>query len=146
MQLIVAEHDGNMVKYSANHAHFLFSVISELVSKTEGEQGLLRQAFALSSAEIVFIFGSVAKGTDTAKSDLDICVIGDMDLLAVSKVVCGIAEQIPREINPYVLTCSEWRRRWKAGDHFLKELSTSPKIYLKGGADEFEGLKGPKGL
>jgi len=142
MQLITAEQDGNMVKYSANHRHFLFSTISELIHKAEGEEGLLRRVFASSPADVVFIFGSVAKGTCTPESDLDLCVIGNMDLYAVSSALCKVADDIPREINPYVLPCSEWTRRLKSGDHFLKELMASPKIYIKGGEDGLAAMAG----
>ena len=142
LQIFTSESSGNMVRYSANHEHFLFHTLKELVLKTEGDEGVLRRAFQESPAQVVFLFGSIAKGTDTPHSDMDICVVGDMTLLEVSRITCKIAESISREINPYLVTREEWRNRLKKSDHFLKELVASPKIFLKGGENELATMAG----
>ena len=44
------------------------------------------------------------------------------------------------EINPYVITREEFRRRFAAGDHFIREVAAGPKAFLKGGADELGAM------
>ena len=138
--LVIAVKDGNRVQFSANAESPLFAVLCELVLKTDGVAGILKEAFSDSSAEIVFIFGSVAKGTDSAGSDVDLFVIGDCGLRDVSRRIYTVADKIGQEINPYVITLKEFQVRLQKHDHFLSEIRLAPKIFLKGGASEFERL------
>ena len=142
LKLVVAQRDGNRVNYSANVNSPLFSVLCELVLKTEGAAGILKEAFADSSASLVFIFGSYAKGTADADSDIDLFVIGDCGLRNVTKHIHAVAGKIGQEVNPYVITQDDFRTRLQNHDHFLMEICQSPKIFLKGDADEFAKLAG----
>ena len=142
LKLVVAQRDGNRVNYSANVNSPLFSVLCELVLKTEGAAGILKEAFADSSASLVFIFGSYAKGTADADSDIDLFVIGDCGLRNVTKHIHAVAGKIGQEVNPYVITQNDFRTRLQNHDHFLMEICQSPKIFLKGDADEFAKLAG----
>ena len=142
LKLVVAQRDGNRVNYSANVNSPLFSVLCELVLKTEGAAGILKEAFSDSSASLVFIFGSYAKGTADADSDIDLFVIGDCGLRSVTRHIHAIAEKIGQEVNPYVITQNDFRTRLLNHDHFITEICQSPKIFLKGDADEFAKLAG----
>ena len=142
LKLVVAQRDGNRVNYSANVNSPLFSVLCELVLKTEGAAGILKEAFADSPASLVFIFGSYAKGTADADSDIDLFVIGDCGLRNVTKHIHAVAGKIGQEVNPYVITQNDFRTRLQNHDHFLMEICQSPKIFLKGDADEFAKLAG----
>ena len=51
-----------------------------------------------------------------------------------------VASRIGLEVNPYVVTPAEFKRRVAAGDHFLGEVMSSPKIFLKGSEDELARL------
>ena len=132
--------DGNRVDYVANVASPLYEVLERLVEKTAGADVVLRDAFADSSAEVVFIYGSRAKGSERADSDYDLFVIGDEGLRSVSARIQRAAEKIDVEINPYVIAPDEFRRRMKAGDHFLNDVMASAKRFLKGGEDELARL------
>ena len=140
LQLVNVERDGNRVNYSANKDNPLFSLLCELVLKTEGAVGILRESFSDSSAEIIFIFGSTANGTSRADSDIDLFVIGDCGLRDVAKRIHAATEKIGKEINPYVITKIDFQNRMKKHDHFLNEINSSPKIFLKGNEDEFTRL------
>ena len=142
LKLVVAQKDGNRVNYSANADSPLFPILCELVMKTEGAAEILKKAFADSSASIIFIFGSYAKGTADADSDIDLFVIGDCGLRSVTRHIHAVAGEIGQEINPYVITQNDFRTRLQNHDHFLIEICQSPKIFLKGDADEFAKLAG----
>ncbi len=139
--LLIEERDGNRLDYTANVASPLYGTIEELVSKTAGGEVVLREAFADAKASVVFIYGSRARGNARADSDYDIFVIGDEGLRGISRRVRAAAQKIDVEINPYVVSPSEFSRRLKAQDHFLTEVMASPKIFIKGGADELAGME-----
>ena len=138
--LISAEKDGNRVNYSANTSHPIYPVLCDLVLKTEGAAGLLRQAFADCSAEFVFIFGSIAKKTAGKDSDIDLFVIGDCGLREITRRIHLAAPQIGQEVNPYVITRDDFLNRLHGNDHFLREIVDTPKIFLKGSENEFVAM------
>ena len=140
MGLIRESRDGNRVDYLADVNSPLYDVLRQLVEKTSGVEVVLKKAFADSQANVVFIYGSRARGTERADSDYDLFVIGEEGLRSVSGRVRRAAGTVDVEINPYVIAPDEFRRRQKAGDHFLNEVMSSPKRFLKGGEDELAGL------
>ena len=137
LKLIRAEKDGNRINFSADTAHPLYSVLCDLVQKTEGAVALLKQAFADCPAQFVFIFGSMAKGTANANSDIDLFVIGDCGLREITRRIHSVASQIGQEVNPYAISQADFARRLHDNDHFLREIVNTPKIFLKGMDNEF---------
>lgn len=140
--LLLSEPDGNRISYSANVSHPLYSVLCELVRKTTGCEALLREALSGSGIAFAFIFGSMASGSATSKSDIDVFVIGDCGMREVVRLIHPVSEAISQEINPYVLTVSEFVERKSQHEHFLLDVLSKPKIFLKGTPDEFAKLAG----
>ena len=138
--IILAEKDGNRINFSANHRHLLFPVLCQLVQKTEGCVAVLQNCFLDCQAEFIFVFGSYAKDTAIATSDIDLFVIGDCGLREVTRLIHQAAEKINQVINPYVITAREYQERCKNGDPFILEIAHSPKIFLKGSPDELDAM------
>ena len=138
--LVVSQKDGNRVNFSANTESPLYTLLCDLVAKTEGAIGVLRTAFADIPADYVFIFGSMAKGTANADSDIDLFVIGDCGLREVIRRIHAVAGVVRQEINPYVITHNDFLTRIQKHDHFLGEIRQTQKIFLKGDANEFARL------
>jgi DNA-binding transcriptional ArsR family regulator len=140
LDLITARRDGNRLYYRANLEHPLYGDIRALVMKTSGLADVLRPRLEDGSIGIAFVFGSVADGSEKAASDVDLFIIGSAGLRALSSRLSGVAEELGREVNPYVLSPEEYRRRKKRGDHFLSRVLAAPKLFLVGTADELESM------
>jgi len=139
--LVLRRRDGNRLYYRANLDHPVYPDVLGLVTKTVGVVGLLREALVeCSDVEFAFIFGSMARGEETAGSDVDLMILGTIGLRRLSGVFAGVAERVGREINPHVMKVEELVQRKKEGKHFVSELVSSPKILIKGQADDFEKL------
>jgi predicted nucleotidyltransferase/predicted DNA-binding transcriptional regulator len=138
--LLREERDGNRVDYLANVDSPLYAPLSELIGKTTGPEGALKESFADSDNDVVFIYGSRAKGNERADSDYDVFVIGREGLRKISARTGAVAAKVGVEVNPYVIAPDEFRRRVSAGDHFLGEVMASPKIFLKGDENELTRL------
>ena len=138
--LLREERDGNRVDYLANVASPLYAVLSELVAKTAGAEIALKEAFSDSDNNIVFIYGSRAKGMERTDSDYDVLVIGREGLRKTVARAGAVANRIGVEVNPYVIAAEEFKQRISSGDHFLKEVMASQKIFLKGDEDELARL------
>src|SRR5688500_8594075 len=77
--LVTASRIGNQKHYQANRQAPIFEELRGIVTKTVGVADVLRAALAPLKPRIraAFVYGSIAKGTDTAKSDIDLMVVGD---------------------------------------------------------------------
>lgn len=138
--LLREERDGNRVDYLANVDSPLYASLSELVCRTTGPECALRESFAESDNDVVFIYGSRAKGNERTDSDYDVFVIGREGLRKTAARAGEVASRIGIEVNPYVMATKEFKQRLSAGDHFLSEVMASPKIFLKGDEDELARL------
>ena len=138
--LVSARRDGNRSYYRANLQHPLYPDIRNLVLKTSGLVDLLREALVHPGIRSAFVFGSMAKGTDKADSDIDLMVIGSVSLRQLAKLLSGVATRVGREINPHVLTPGEFARRKQSRDHFLNTVLTAPKLFVIGKENELEAM------
>src|SRR5712691_1925966 len=77
--LVSVERIGNQKHYRANHHSPIFAELQSLVIKTVALTEPLRKSLEPYSGKIkaAFVYGSVAKGMDTALSDIDLMVIGE---------------------------------------------------------------------
>lgn len=142
LDLVIARRDGNRLCYSANREHPLFSDIHNLVVKTSGLVDILRAAIDKEGVKMAFVFGSIAGNQADAGSDVDLMVIGDVRLRILSGWLTGIQEKIQREINPHVLSEEEFARKKQSKEHFLINVLSSPKLFIKGTEDELAALVG----
>jgi predicted nucleotidyltransferase len=135
--LIEARPDGNRTYFVAKEDHPLYAEIRGLVLKTIGLAEVLRQALQKEKRiKVAFVFGSVAQAREQTHSDVDLLVIGNIGLRDVVGLLGSAAEKVGREINPKVLSPSEFRRRKQTDDPFLSRVLAEPRLFILG--DEHE--------
>jgi len=121
--------------YQANADSPIFHEIYGLVIKTVALTIPLRSALApfMESVYAAFIYGSVARGTDHASSDIDITIIGEgllyTDILNATQPV---ESEIGRTISVKILTRKEWKKKVEDQNPFVARVMGQPKIFLKG--------------
>ncbi len=141
LDLVTRRKDGNRVYYEANKLHPLYPEIRNLVLKTVGLADVLKKALEKSpDIRVAFVYGSVARGEETAASDVDLMVVGDLGLRTLTAALAGTYEQVGREVNPHVLLPSEFSRKKKEVDHFLTNVLQEPRIFIIGGENELEAV------
>jgi predicted nucleotidyltransferase len=140
--LVVRRKQGNQVYYQANPKSAIFSELKSLMIKTGGVAGVLRESLTPLEQRIrlAFIFGSFAKGKETANSDVDVLIIGDVKFSEVVDSLGTVEESITREVNPNVYPEDEFIAKVSEGHHFVTSLIEEPKIFLIGDEDVFAGL------
>lgn len=133
---IVSTHRiGNQKHYRANPDSPIFGELQSLVLKTVGLAGPLADALRPHAAKMLaaFVFGSVAKGSDTAASDIDLLVIGDgLDYSDLYTALHGAESKLHRKVSPLFLTRGDWQRKLSRKDSFVQRISTQPKIFIVG--------------
>ena len=135
--LLRAERVGNQVRFCANTAHPVFPELQALIRKTIGLADALRLSLAPLAGRIdaAFVFGSMASGTESAGSDIDLMVVGDAGFAEVVDATYEAQAALGREINPKVMSASEWQAKKAERNAFLQDVLNKPRIMLIGDAD-----------
>lgn len=133
--LLTTSRVGNQKHYQANAQAPIFEELCGIVRKTFGLAGPLREALAPTAGKIeaAFVFGSVAKRSDTAASDIDLLLISDE--LAYSDLFLAldaVSAQLGRTVNPTMFTRKEWVRKLRDGESFVTRVMAQPKLWVMG--------------
>jgi predicted nucleotidyltransferase len=125
---------GREVFYQANRASPIFPELRGLIIKTVGVADVLREALAplADRVQVAFIYGSFAKGEETAESDVDVMIVGEVGFAEIVSALHPAQDRIGREVNPSVFAPDEWRRRVADQDHFITAVLREEKVFLVG--------------
>lgn len=130
---------GNQKHFQANASTPVFEELRGIVMKTSGLADVLRTALATLAGDITaaFVFGSVAKGQDTATSDIDLWVISEhltyADLFSALELA---GARLGRKVNPTVYTQKDLVARHRQGNSFVKRVLAQPKLWVIGGEND----------
>ncbi len=133
--LVLSERVGNLRRFQANPQSPVYSELIALTRKTLGAEPLLREALQPIAArlETAFIYGSIAKQTDTAESDIDLMLVGeDLSLNEILCLLLPLETQLGRKINPNCYTRSEYARRLAEPESFVNRVLAQPILPLIG--------------
>jgi len=133
--LVTAGLIGNQKHYQANRAAPIFEDLRRIVLKTFGLADVLRAGLQPLSKriQVAFVYGSVAKGADTARSDIDVLIVSDH--LAYADVIDAMRdarETLGREVNPSIYKRVEFEKKVSEEGGFLNRVLEAPKIFLIG--------------
>jgi predicted nucleotidyltransferase len=138
-ELVTVTRTGNQKHYQARRDSPVFEELHQLVVKTVGVAEPLRQALARKARVIraAFVYGSVAKGTDKARSDIDLMVLSDSLRYADLFEALQAAEAtLGRTINPTVMTVAQWRAKRARTDSFAARVASQSRVFVIGSDDE----------
>jgi len=136
--LLTVEQLGKQKLYRANPGSPIHDEIVAIVRKTFGLAMPLRDALTPLADRLhaAFVFGSVAKGTDTASSDIDLMLVSDALTYADAMAALHpLMERLGREINPTLYTRAELRKRIADGNSFVTRVLAQPRLWLIGNDD-----------
>lgn len=100
--------------------------VPALLRRTLKEEGRIQRAT---------IFGSAAVGELSGGSDVDLLVVGTIDLRDLLALLRPLAGELGREINPVLLTPREFEERRATQDHLLTRIAARPHRDLIGSLD-----------
>lgn len=137
--LVTVRKVGTQKHYQANPDSPIFHELVGLVGKTVGLAEPLRAALAplASRIKVAFVYGSVASGEDTAKSDIDVMLIGeDLSYAEIYESLQTAESSLGRPVNPTVFSGEEWLRKRKEKQSFVAKVAARPKLFLIGGEQD----------
>jgi predicted nucleotidyltransferase len=142
--LVSSERVGNLRRIQANPKSPIFSELVTLTRKTLGIEPMLREALLPLTPRLraAWVYGSVAKQTDTAMSDIDVMIVGEnLALGEVLEQLLPLEAGLGRKINPTCYSSAEFERRRAEPDSFVNRVLAQPILPLLGEIDEFAGTR-----
>ena len=103
--------------------------------KTAGIVEPLRNALMPLSKKIdvAFVYGSIAKSSDTAGSDIDVMILGDLLSYAdVYETLTVVETKLGRSVSSTVQSLTEWKKKRSAKNAFTVKVQAQPKLFLIG--------------
>ena len=136
---------GNQKHFQANADAPIYEELRSIVLKTFGMADVVRSALTplWPLVEVAFIYGSLAKGTEHAGSDVDLMVVGSLPSNAqLLEVLQPAQAQLGRAINPTLYTAAEFTQRVRDGKSFMMRVLEQPKIFVKGTDHDISRISG----
>ena len=128
--ILTLRRQGNQHHYQANPDCPIYQELLSIVRKTFGVVDVLKQTLEPLADHIAwgFVFGSVAGGTESANSDIDLMLIGDASFAEAVVALHPAQESLSRETDPKVYRSDEWKRLLQKNDAFINEVLAKPRL------------------
>ncbi|HEY2606308.1 MAG TPA: nucleotidyltransferase domain-containing protein [Paraburkholderia sp.] len=122
---------GNQRLFQANTDFPLYPELRSICAKSFGLAGMLREALAPLMEEIdeAFVFGSVARGTDTAGTDIDLMVVGRVSLTRLLDQLAPLDATLGRPVHVNLHHPAEWTVLCSE-DSVVRAIVDSPTIRI----------------
>lgn len=137
--LVTVDAVGNQKFYQANPDSPVFAELVGLLRKTVGLVAPIQAALASLAGEIAaaFVYGSVAKGSDHAGSDIDLMVLAKgLDYARLYAALQPAETALARTLSPSLMTPDEWRRKRAEDDSFAARIAAQPRLFVIGSDDD----------
>lgn len=132
--LLTVARQGNQLHYQANVDSPIFTELKSIIQKTFGVVGVIQAALVelLPDLELAFIYGSIAKGSEHASSDIDIMLVGDnLSYGQIMSLLESAEQQLTRTINPTIYESKDFQSRVDSKQSFITRVMEQPKLWLK---------------
>lgn len=133
--LVIEKRIGSQRHFQANSDAPIYRELCAIVEKTVGLATPIAESLKSLSEKIdlAFVFGSVAKKTDSASSDIDLMIVSDELVYAdVFPALEDLSQQLNRVIQPTLYSNDELKRRIDTGNAFMMRVLQQPKIWIFG--------------
>lgn len=137
--------NGNRTYFQANEECPVFPELRSLLIKTAGLADVLRGELApfAPKIKVAAVYGSIATGTETSGSDIDLLIIGSVKMIELSPLLEQATGKLRRQINPSLYTPKEFSQKARRS-HFVQSVLGKPLLFLLGSNSDLEAITGRK--
>jgi predicted nucleotidyltransferase len=131
IDILSSEKNNRTKDYRVNPDCPIEPELRSMIFKTAGIGDAIRsQLSELTELRQVFIYGSFASGEADHQSDLDIMVIGKIELTQFAAIITQLEKDLKRSINDVIYTEDEWALKIEDEDAFAMNVLRSPRVML----------------
>jgi hypothetical protein len=128
---------GNRLYYWFNQNYPLFGDLLSLINKTVGlGKAVIENKAKIGKIKFALLSGRFARRLSTREGEVDLLVVGEVNMPKLVEIVKTEEEKQEREINYSVMSRQEFEFRKKRRDPFLLRILTSSRIMLIGDEEE----------
>ncbi len=132
--ILISEPRGNSKTYQVNPGCPIAPELRSIFLKTAGFATVIRDKLReLGSIKTAFVYGSFASGEADPRSDVDLMIIGEVDLIRLANLIAELEKELSRPINYVIYAEKEWNEKRAQQEPFALNVDRSPKIMLIGG-------------
>ena len=134
---------GNRAYFQANEECPVFPELRTLLIKTAGLVDVLRDELTplASKIKVAAVYGSIASGTETSGSDIDVLIIGSVRMIELSPLLEKATGTLRRQINPSLYTPEEFSQKARRS-HFVQSVLGKPLLFVLGTSRDLETIAG----
>ncbi|MGH6884577.1 MAG: nucleotidyltransferase domain-containing protein [Geminicoccales bacterium] len=138
--------EGRQVYYQADRRCPIFEELKGIAAKTFGIADALRAVLRPKAKRIraALVYGSVAKGTAAAGSDIDLLVVGELAPSEISVPLARASERLARQVSLVAYSPDEFAALVAQGNAFAAGVLRGPAIWLVGDRETINGLQSRK--
>ena len=132
--IFLSKKNGLQKYFSLNKNYPLYRELKSMIFKTLGVQGAIQSLLnGMPGIQRAFLYGSFAKETEGAHSDIDVCLViqrQKFDEESLLLKLHKLENNLGREINYTFFTVEEWEDKKKSDDNFITQLLQGKRIDL----------------
>jgi predicted nucleotidyltransferase len=134
--------DGRRTYFKAEMRSPIFRELRSIFDKTVGLIPTLRAALRPFAEKIAcaFVYGSIARREEHAASDVDLMVVGNVDLGDLSPVLRRAEKRLGREVNVTNYSVDEFRKKLADEDHFLTSVLKASLPFVNGEQRDLDAI------
>lgn len=137
IKLLKSERKGNRLYFTLQEDFPFYNELLSIVYKTFGLGGeIIRCQKELGDVKFALLTKAYTKGIKSGMQDIDLFLVGKLNVSALTAAVQRAERQTSREINYTVLKESEFILRKKRRDAFVISILQGSKVMLIGDEDE----------
>lgn len=141
MHIIVSHREANLRYFVLDQSNPFFEELNSIISKTVGFEARIRASIKnLTGLKLAFVYGSYAKGEAGPASDIDIFLIGDIDISELNVTLTELEKHFKKEINYSAFTVEEYIEEASKKGGFIQRVLNAPKIFIIGSELELRKL------
>lgn len=131
--------DGKRVYYKADSRCPFLVDLQGLFLKTAGLKDVISNALRpfTKKIKVAAIFGSLARGEELSSSDVDLLIVGELNLEDLTPALKKAEASLRREIQTMIYRPVEFRAKIRAKDHFLTTIVGTRMVPIIGSLDDY---------
>jgi len=132
--ILTAGRVGRQVIYRLNPDCPIYEELRSIIRKTIGLAGVLQEVLAPLSEhiELAYVYGSHASGEESAQSDVDLMIVGEVSLREVSTPLRRAGQILKRQVSPTLYCTEEYKVALAEKNSFVKRVHDGPRIEIIG--------------
>lgn len=135
-EILLSSRKGTLKHFRANPGCTFFQELKGLVLKTAGAAGQIKSVLrSLDGVVYALIYGSYAQGEEEPYGDIEVMIIGDIDLHRLDSLMDELEKNLRRTIHYVNYEPDEFAAKKQAKNGFIMEVLQGQTIMLVGDRD-----------